>query len=1796
MTRNELIAKVALNLVRQQLESEAEGTLRFCMVGLDENIVVEIAQAALSDNWIRSLVDVRIPTAFAKCGTLPQEAISDESITHWRHCRLEDGKRGVLFAATHEELQRNDKSVEKITRIETDRLRELYPFWTEGAELTAQQLDQKKQEHLRAALQAANDTHAARTIETFADFVLGIADSVIAKGMPLQRAIDNALPALCLPRNAGAFDRIPERTRASRDEWVRQFRRLHGRVRPLLVRENEKGEPITDQLRKNFAEIRDRLSTDQIAAIEAFLDADVAPDSWVPAQAALTELDWRAIAEVFDGAGRQQSLPMGQRTIQFFEDEFDDQLEDDERDLLSGPLPKSPTEQLEEFFETRREQLSRDKKLYGQWEKYIYRNPQPFDDFLIGLLDTLQRLRERTNDADLKSRKLIVRIPNGREKSFWRGKNVHVARYFAFRYRGLGKLFGDDVQFEFGKLWDFYFPEADHDLQRSTSSSRDARQLKFEVELDPQGAKSKLLFYWEMPPDALARAMADDLLQIASPNAGRALLPTADIARQSVSAKGQIQRISLGDVNTIRDVHNGNDGTLVAPNSASGDRGQPFLEQLDALKGTVLDGASHGRIRAAFDQFAREYTGAIRDWVGEAGLGISSTKFASQAAAYGELLHALEKNANKDLVRDRVWREILRIGVANVGAGTSAAIVTPWHPLRMVEIHIKAMQAADLTRRVLKAEEDDIFRADILFNQKKQELKADYYPEVCIGFEDDQPVLLSAAETLFDYTLSEPPRRRRMANGDDALDIEPGVAARAFGSVGEQYLDLLPHERTNFSVVLYNAESKALPSAIASELSSKVEQESELQCDLLLTHSQPMRMRRIYEQQNVAVSEESGSVMASEAARNFLSRLRVSFLDASTIPDDDANRAADLVLLQDVIARNAEIQWKSAPGTRHPDMLDHVPSRWSRRRPIGPGDTAAAVYLAAPVQPEAAQAYLNAVQIFLKGDNAQPGNVIPAREINFRDRELGEVFKQTHRIGEWVVNFDELVDRRLLSNNGVSVIRHIHDRNVDRNIVVSTTSRPRLLHALLRERLDGIDPAIVATYGDNVVNRLINEANALSGQVVMRAARYGHFANELLGIVLSMQRLRAGLGASSSPVGWYFLDDFASWFGQREEQIADIMAIAPRVENGRPVLKIALSEAKFVGSEGYRAQAKKSARQLEETVIRVARALDPQHKRIDRETWLHRIGDFMIEGMEPFDGLPTKGWDLHRWSDEVRQDRVPIALVGFSHIFVHDDESYVDAGGPTPLRGMDHCAQEVFDKPRVAAELRRFAAAAPAPSEGRAEEQQGWCNALVSQALEGGKPTTVEPEQQEPHAHGAPDVQPQTAEAHGDGSEVPEQRLQEGATGGGESTLGGSEEAVASEEAAGLDHGDAGTGDTRWPSRALERWVQDGRASGEDDPAALAWLDTTAKSLQRALRGYDMTAELLGTRLTPNAALVRLRGTDELTVPKVERRRQELLTSHAIDVINVLAAPMEVIIMVRRPERAILRLQDLWRQRELPDTAPEENTSLLLGARESDGELLYLNVGDGFAGYQPHGPHTLIAGETGSGKGVLVQCLLLDICATNSPRSARIRMIDPKSGIDFPWLRRMPHLDGDLVTSQAEAIVVFEELVAEMERRNRLLADTGASKLSQYNKKVAPDERLPRIWLFHDELADWMLIDEYRDAVETNVTRLGVKARAAGINLVMVTQRPDKDALPMQLRANLSNRLVLKVADKRNSELVLDEPGAERLLGRGHLAAKLSGEGRVILAQVPFATEDEIHDVAELIVSARNSESISRAC
>ena len=138
--------------------------------------------------------------------------------------------------------------------------------------------------------------------------------------------------------------------------------------------------------------------------------------------------------------------------------------------------------------------------------------------------------------------------------------------------------------------------------------------------------------------------------------------------------------------------------------------------------------------------------------------------------------------------------------------------------------------------------------------------------------------------------------------------------------------------------------------------------------------------------------------------------------------------------------------------------------------------------------------------------------------------------------------------------------------------------------------------------------------------------------------------------------------------------------------------------------------------------------------------------------------------------------------------------------------------------------------------------------------------------------------------------------------------------------------------------------------------------------------------------------------------------------------------------------------------------------------------------------------------------------------------------------------------------------------------------------MRSFNAAMPAWERLPLLFLVHDEFAEWMLTETYKDAVATTVQRLGVKARAAGIHLIFAAQRPDANVMPVQLRDNLGNRLILKVASVGTSEIALGQKGAEALLGQGHLAAKLSGEPAIVFAQAPFLSDADIEAVVEAIV------------
>lgn len=210
--------------------------------------------------------------------------------------------------------------------------------------------------------------------------------------------------------------------------------------------------------------------------------------------------------------------------------------------------------------------------------------------------------------------------------------------------------------------------------------------------------------------------------------------------------------------------------------------------------------------------------------------------------------------------------------------------------------------------------------------------------------------------------------------------------------------------------------------------------------------------------------------------------------------------------------------------------------------------------------------------------------------------------------------------------------------------------------------------------------------------------------------------------------------------------------------------------------------------------------------------------------------------------------------------------------------------------------------------------------------------------------------------------------------------------------------------------------------------------------------------------------------------------------------------------------------------------------------------------------------------------------LILDIAATNDADKVKLVLIDPKE-VEFPIFAKLPHLDGDVIIDKDKSLEKFHSLVNQMDERYSLFNQQRCKNLADYNQLVDPSKRLPYIFVFHDEFADWMKITNYRKEILSLLERLGNKARAAGIYLIFATQRPDKDVMSPQLRNNFGNRLILKLSEKGTSKLSMrdgSEKSAASLCAKGQMWAYI-GVGDEILVQCPYVGDADIDLILEAI-------------
>jgi S-DNA-T family DNA segregation ATPase FtsK/SpoIIIE len=359
-------------------------------------------------------------------------------------------------------------------------------------------------------------------------------------------------------------------------------------------------------------------------------------------------------------------------------------------------------------------------------------------------------------------------------------------------------------------------------------------------------------------------------------------------------------------------------------------------------------------------------------------------------------------------------------------------------------------------------------------------------------------------------------------------------------------------------------------------------------------------------------------------------------------------------------------------------------------------------------------------------------------------------------------------------------------------------------------------------------------------------------------------------------------------------------------------------------------------------------------------------------------------------------------------------------------------------------------------------------------------------------------------------------------------------------------------------ANALERGKGDKGVDPRDHEAV-------GRKLVEALGHFGVEAKIVGIVSGPHVSRYELRLAPGTKVKKVTELSNDLAYALASTDIRILApipGKQAVGVEVPNTRRRIVRLGDIYSGR------PEKTSPLVAWLGKGiDGNAVWTDLAKM--------PHVLVAGTTGSGKSGCVNAILSSILMQASPNEVRLVLVDPKQ-VELNHYENVPHLLTPVVTSPRLAANVLANLIGEMESRYGIMGEARCRNLAELNRARAKagEAPLPHILCVIDELADLMMVSPAE--VEDSIIRLAQKSRATGIHLVLATQRPSTDIITGTIKVNIPARIAFAVSSQTDSRVILDQGGAEALLGQGDMLFRGAGTSKLQRIQGAFITEDEI--------------------
>jgi S-DNA-T family DNA segregation ATPase FtsK/SpoIIIE len=360
-----------------------------------------------------------------------------------------------------------------------------------------------------------------------------------------------------------------------------------------------------------------------------------------------------------------------------------------------------------------------------------------------------------------------------------------------------------------------------------------------------------------------------------------------------------------------------------------------------------------------------------------------------------------------------------------------------------------------------------------------------------------------------------------------------------------------------------------------------------------------------------------------------------------------------------------------------------------------------------------------------------------------------------------------------------------------------------------------------------------------------------------------------------------------------------------------------------------------------------------------------------------------------------------------------------------------------------------------------------------------------------------------------------------------------------------------------------------------------------ARKLEQTFQSFGVKAKVTKVHIGPAVTKYEVYPDVGVKVSKIVSLSDDLALALAAKDIRM-EAPIPgksaIGIEVPNEEIALVSLREVLEAKE----ADKPEAKLLIGlGRDISGQAVLAELNKM--------PHLLVAGATGSGKSVCINAIILSLLMRTKPHEVKMMMIDPKM-VELSVYNGIPHLLAPVVTDPKKASQALKKVVSEMERRYELFSHTGTRNIEGYNEYIqkhnqetgAQQPTLPYIVVIVDELADLMMIAS--SDVEDSITRLAQMARAAGIHLIIATQRPSVDVITGVIKANIPSRIAFSVSSQTDSRTILDMGGAEKLLGRGDMLFFPVGATKPIRVQGAFVSDQEVEAVVNFVISQQKAQ------